>query len=52
MGLDIYNLVVDIIGELPVELEFIYAIGVLFVFVVVICCAVFPFYLVYKVWSD
>lgn len=52
MGLEIYNFVVSILGELPNELNFLYAIGTLFVFVLICYCAVVPYILIFKVWSD
>jgi len=52
LGLDIYNFVVSIIGDLPLELHFIYAIGTLFVLVLICVCAVSPFILIYKFWGD
>lgn len=52
MGLDIYNMVVDILGELPLELHFLYALGTIFVLILVLFCAMLPFIVVYKVWGD
>jgi len=52
MGLEIYNLVVSIIGELPIELHFLYGVGTLFLFVLICFCVMLPFSIVYKIWGD
>lgn len=44
----IYDLVVDIIGPLPLELEFIYAIGVCIVLAAIIYACIAPFILLYN----
>lgn len=38
MGLEIYNTVKEIIGTLPVELEFIYGIGTILIFAMLFEC--------------
>lgn len=48
MGLNIYQKVVEIIGELPTELEFIYAICTVLLFSVLIFIVVSPFVILYK----
>lgn len=52
MGLDIYNMVVSILGDLPLELQFLYGVGTIFVLILVLFCAMLPFIVVYKVWGD
>lgn len=48
MGLDIYNKVVEIIGELPTELEFLYVLGTILLFLIIIFVAVSPFIILYR----
>lgn len=48
MGLEIYNLIVSIIGELPVELQFIYAICTILFIMVILMIIAFPFILIYR----
>lgn len=43
IGLKIYNLVVDIIGPVPVEMEFLYAIGVIVLLMIVVLMVYMPF---------
>lgn len=38
MGLEIYNMVKEVIGTLPVELEFIYGLGTILIFVMLFEC--------------
>lgn len=38
MYLEIYNMVKEVIGGVPVEMEFIYSIGTIFVFCMIIYC--------------
>lgn len=49
IALEIYNTVVSVIGTLPIELEFIYGMCTLIIFVFLIMIAAFPFVLIYKV---
>ena len=49
--MDIYNLVVELIGTVPSELTWIYGIGTVILVAVMISCVVFPFVLIYKIWS-
>lgn len=51
VGLEIYNLVVNIIGVLPVELTFVYGICTILVFCCVIAFISMPFVIVYKLFS-
>lgn len=48
MGLDIYNKVKEIIGVVPTELEFLYAIGTFVLFCVIIFVAISPFIVLYR----
>jgi hypothetical protein len=48
MGLDIYNMVKDVIGELPIELEFLYAIGTFLVLIIVFLIIYIPWYYIFK----
>ena len=47
MALEIYNMVVSIIGPVPIQFEFVYAIGAIFVFIMIIYCLVWPWKLVF-----
>ena len=49
IGLEIYNIVKSIIGTLPIELEFIYGLGVIILLVFLLMIIAFPFVLIYKV---
>lgn len=46
--LDIYNLVVDLIGVVPIELEFIYGIATITLFLLICFVVISPFIIVYK----
>lgn len=48
MGLEIYNAVVEIIGELPPELTFVYGIATICMFIVVILCVLAPFIILFN----
>lgn len=48
MGLEIYNLVVEVIGELPMELNFVYAICTVLVILFLLMVVAFPFILIYR----
>lgn len=50
-SLNLYELCKTVIGELPVEMEFVYAIGTVFLFLMILLVIFFPFYLVYKVFD-
>lgn len=47
MVLDIYNKVVEIIGELPPELTFVYGICTIIVFIMMIYCIILPYKLIF-----
>lgn len=49
IGLEIYNTVVSVIGTLPPELEFVYGLCVIVLFVFLIMIVAFPFVLIYRV---
>jgi len=51
VGLDIYNLVVEIIGILPIELNFVYGLCTILLFCCVIAFIAMPFVIVYKLFS-
>ena len=51
IGLDIYNMVVQIIGTLHVELTFVYGLCTILVFCCVIAFVSMPFVIVYKLFS-
>lgn len=48
MGLEIYNMVKDIIGTLPIELNFVYGLGTIFVLIMIFLVAASPFIFIYK----
>ena len=48
MGLDIYNMVKSIIGEVPVELEFLYAIGTFLLLLIVFLMVYIPWVYIFK----
>lgn len=48
MNLNLYETVVSIIGYLPNEMHFVYAIGVIFIYFVIITCAISPFILLFR----
>ena len=52
MGLEIYNMVKDILGTLPVELNWVYGFGTIFVLAMVIVVAASPFVFIYKWFSN
>ena len=43
MGLKIYNFVVEVIGEVPMEMEFIYAIGTIICLMIIFLMVYIPF---------
>lgn len=47
MFMNIYSKVQEILGVLPVELEFVYAICTIILFVIIIWCAIFPIKIMY-----
>ena len=49
--LDIYNLVVQIIGQVPIELNFIYGFCTILVFVFVIAFIALPWIIVYRLFN-
>lgn len=51
-SLNIYELAKSIIGYVPMEMEFVYAIGTIFLFFMTILVIFFPFYLIYKVFDN
>lgn len=51
LGLNIYNLVVSIIGPVPMEMEFIYAIGTIALIIVLLMIVYFPFKLLSDVFG-
>lgn len=51
IGVEIYNLVVEILGPLPMEMNFLYALGTIILFTVIIACCCVPFLIMYKLWS-
>lgn len=51
LGLEIYNLVVEILGVLPFELSFVYGICTILLFCCVIAFVALPFVIVYKLFS-
>lgn len=51
IGLDIYNLVVQIIGQLPVELNFIYGFCTILLFVFVLGFIALPWIIVYRLFN-
>lgn len=48
---ELYDLVCELIGTVPIQLEFIYGICSIILFCFVIFCFIFPFYMLYKIWS-
>lgn len=51
MKANLYEISKELIGELPLELEFVYGIAAILLFLVVILCACMPFILLYKVFD-
>jgi len=51
MGLEIYETVVEIIGELPPELSFVYGIATILMFIVVILCVLTPFIILFNLMN-
>lgn len=49
--LKIYNFVVDIIGQVPPELEFVYAIGTIVILIFILLCIFIPFKIIYG-WCE
>ncbi len=48
IGLNAYNLVVKIIGEVPPEMEFLYAIGTIILLIIVFLMVYLPFVYLFK----
>ncbi len=48
---EIHEITLTLLGTLPVELEFVYGISDILLFIVVIMCVVAPFVAIYKIWS-
>ncbi|MDD2505512.1 MAG: hypothetical protein PHF21_04520 [Bacilli bacterium] len=48
MALDIYNMIVEVVGVLPNELQFVYGFLTIFMFMILILCVSMPFILIYK----
>lgn len=50
----VYNFVVDLLGNVPIEFEWLTALGVIVVFVAIIWCAIYPikflYDLVFRKW--
>jgi len=51
IGLDIYNMVVQIIGQVPIELNFIYGFCTILVFVFIISFIALPWVIVYRLFN-
>lgn len=51
IGLDLYNIAVQIIGPLPIELNFIYGFCTILEFVFVIAFIALPWVIVYKLFN-
>lgn len=51
LGLDIYNLVVSMIGTLPVELEFVYGLCTIILLCFIIIFAFSPWIILYSLAS-
>lgn len=51
IGLNIYNMVVEIIGVLPIELNFIYGFCTILAFSFVLMFIALPWVIVYKLFS-
>ena len=49
IGLEVYNTVVSVIGVLPAELQFVYGLCTIVLFVFLIMIVAFPFVLIYRV---
>lgn len=47
----IYNLVINLIGQVPPELNFVYGFATIFLFIVIVLCVIMPFWIIYKVVS-
>lgn len=48
MFLNIYNMVVEVLGVLPVELEWLYGLGTIIVFYLILSVIFFPFTFLYS----
>lgn len=48
MFLNIYNMVVEVLGVLPVELEWLYGLGTIIVFYLILSVIFFPFTFMYS----
>lgn len=48
MILNLYNAVVQILGEIPSEYHFVYAICTIILFMIILWCIVFPFKFIYE----
>lgn len=51
MNTNLYDIAVQLIGELPIELEFVYGIASIFLFMMVIICVCVPFIVLFKVFD-
>ncbi len=47
----IHDISVQLLGSLPVELNFVYGFCDIFLFIVLILCVISPWIIVYKIWS-
>ena len=48
MFLNIYNMVVEVLGVLPTELEWLYGLGTIIVFYLILSVIFFPFTFIYS----
>lgn len=51
IGLNIYNMVVEIIGVLPIELNFVYGFCTILVFCFILMFIALPWVIVYKLFN-
>ena len=51
MDTNLYDIAVQLVGELPIELEFVYGITAIFLFIMVIFCVCVPFIVMFKVFD-
>lgn len=50
IGLKLYNFVVDVIGDVPQEMHFIYAICTIALIIIIIYIVYFPFKILYDIF--
>lgn len=51
MSANLYEIAVELIGELPIQLEFVYGIVAILLFMMVVFCVCVPFIVMFKVFD-